>query len=153
MRIKCFLMVAVLSFIIVVGLYAYMFHGKVSESEDGRSTIHLTAGERDLVLAEMRAFLISLQQITKGVADNNMKLVADYSRKAGKAAQAEMPGSLAAKLPRQFRQLGFDTHAKFEQLAMDADDLEDAQHSLSQLATLMQNCTACHEMYRIDVIK
>lgn len=146
-------MVAVLSFIIVVGLYAYMFHGEVSESEDERSIIYLTAAERHHVLAEMRTFLLSVQQIAKGVVDNNMKLIADSSRKAGKAAQVEVPAVLAAKLPQQFRQLGFDTHKKFDQLAMDADDLEDAQHSLAQLATLMQNCTTCHEMYRIDVIK
>lgn len=152
MQIKCFFMAAVLSFIIVAGLYAFMFHGNVVESEDGRSAIQLTIGERDVVLAEMRGFLISVQQITRGIADNNMKLVAEYARKAGAAAQAQMPGSLHVKLPRQFRQLGFDTHTKFDQLAMDADELEDAQHALSQLSVLMQNCTDCHAMYRLEAI-
>jgi hypothetical protein len=145
-------MVAALSFVIVVGLYAFMFHGDVSESADGRAAIHLTANEKELVLTEMRAFLVSVQEIAKGVADNNMKHVAEHSRKSGKVAQSEMPASLAAKLPQEFRQLGFDTHTKFDQLAMDANELEDAQLSLSQLSTLMQNCTACHAMYRIGVI-
>ena len=76
--------------------------------------IHLDAGERDLVLAEMRAFLTSVQQITKGISENDMKLVAEYSRKAGKAAQDEVPGTLIGKLPIEFKQLGFDTHTKFD---------------------------------------
>ena len=71
----------------------------------------------------MREFLTSVQQITKGISENDMKLVVDYARKVGRAAQGEVPGTLMAKLPMQFKQLGFDTHTKFDQLAMDTEDL------------------------------
>lgn len=148
---KCFVMIVLLMLIIVGGLYKFMFQGDVSQGADGRATIHLTAPERDLVLAEMRAFLISVQQITSGISDGDMKQVTDSARKVGKAAQGEMPGTLMAKLPLAFKQLGSDTHSKFDQLAMDAEDMEDSQHALKQLSTLMQNCVSCHSAYRIDM--
>ena len=68
-----------------------------------------------------------------------------------KAAQGEVPGTLVGKLPLAFKKLGFDTHTKFDQLAMDADDLGDSKHALVQLSDLMHNCVACHETYRIDI--
>ena len=128
-----------------------MIQGSVSESSDGRLTIHMNAGERDIVLAEMRAFLETVQQITKGIAENDMNLVAESARKVGKKAQGDVPGTLIGKLPVVFKKLGFDTHTKFDLLAMDALDLGDANLVSAQLAILMQNCVGCHAAYRIDL--
>ncbi len=96
-------------------------------------------------------FLEAVQQIVKGANENDMKLVAEAARKVGKAAQEAVPGTLMGKLPIEFKKLGFDTHTKFDQLAMDAEDLEDSSHVLTQLSTLMQNCVACHAGYRLDI--
>ena len=144
-------MIMLLLLVIAGGIYKFIFQGTVSVSTDGRQVIHLNAGERDLVLAEMRAFLTSVQQITQGVAENDMKQVAEYARKVGKAAQGEVPGTLMGKLPMPFKRLGSDTHSKFDQLAMDADDLGDRDHALSELSSIMQNCIGCHATYRIDI--
>ncbi|HID48188.1 MAG TPA: hypothetical protein EYP40_00985, partial [Chromatiales bacterium] len=40
---------------------------------------------------------------------------------------------------------------QFDQLALDAEQLGDPAHALAQLSTLMQNCVACHAVYRIEV--
>jgi len=143
--------ILMLLLIIAGGAYKFIVQGNTGESSDGRISILLNSGERDLVLAEMRAFLISVQQINSAIAEDNMKLVSESARKVGKAAQGEVPTSLVGKLPLAFKKLGFDTHTKFDQLAMDTDDLGDTNHALSQLAALMQNCVACHETYRIDL--
>jgi len=148
---KCYGITVILLLVILGGIYKFIFQGSVSGSADGRMTIHLNSEERDLVLAEMRSFLTSVQQITKGISEDNIKLVAESARKVGKAAQGEVPGTLMGKLPMQFKQLGFDTHTKFDQLAMDAEDLGDSNHALSQLSTLMQNCIGCHAAYRFDI--
>lgn len=74
-----------------------------------------------------------------------------YARKSGKAAQSAVPGTLVGKLPMQFKQSGSDTHARFDQLALDAEEFGDGGHVLSQLATLLQNCVSCHAAYRIDI--
>jgi hypothetical protein len=148
---KCTVIIAFLLIVIVGGIYKFIFQGSVSDSTDGRVAIHLDAGETDLVLMEMRMFLEAVQQIVKGANENDMKLVAEAARRVGKAAQEAVPGTLMGKLPIDFKKLGFDTHTKFDQLAMDADDLEDSSHALEQLSTLMQNCVACHAGYRLDI--
>ncbi|MBI3188348.1 MAG: hypothetical protein HYZ31_10855, partial [Gammaproteobacteria bacterium] len=78
------------------------------------------------------------------------KLVSDAARAVGRAAQNEVPGTLIGKLPMEFKQLGFDTHSKFDQIVMDANDLGDGRQILIQLSALMRNCVICHATYRID---
>ena len=148
---KCLTITVILLSIIVAGFYKFIIQGSSTESTDGRIEILLNDNERNLVLAEMRAFLSSIQQINQGLSENNMELVTEHARKSGKTAQTGMPGTLVGKLPLQFKKLGGDTHAKFDQLAMDADDLGDRNHALEQLSTLMKNCVACHAAYRIDI--
>ncbi len=119
-------------------------------SADSRTLIRLSSAERVLVLEEMRAFLNSVQQITQGLAEDDMQLVVQAARHSGKAAQGQVPKSLMEKLPMPFKKSGGDTHMKFDQLAMDAGDLGDNEHTLKQLSTLMKNCVSCHAIYRIE---
>jgi len=148
---KCIATTAILLLIIAGGFYKFILQGSTTQSTDGRTTILLSDSERNLVLTEMRGFLSSIQQINQGIAENNMKLVAESARRSGKAAQGAVPGTLVGKLPIEFKKLGGDTHKKFDQLAMDAKDLEDSNHTLEQLSTLMNNCVSCHAAYRIDI--
>ena len=151
MNMKCFGVIGLLLLVIAGGAYKFIIQGSTSSSTDGRTAIHLDAGERDMILAEMRAFLASVQQVTAGISENDLQRVAEHARKSGKAAQVAVPGTLMGKLPMQFKQLGLDTHTKFDQLAMDVEDLGDADHALAQLSMLMQNCVGCHAAYRIVV--
>ncbi len=151
MRKLCSAIILLLLLVIAGGLYKFIFQGNVAEYTDGRMAIQLNAGERDLVLTEMRLFLESIQQITRAITEDDMGPVIEYARKSGKAAQAEVPGTLVGKLPMQFKQLGSDTHVKFDQLAMDAEEFGDSAHALKQLSILMQNCTSCHATYRFDI--
>lgn len=151
MNTKYLSIIVILLLIIAGGAYKFIFEGSTTESTDNRTEILLNDNERNMVLAEMRAFLASVQQINQGLAENNMERVAEYARKSGKAATAGMPGTLMGKLPLAFKKLGFDTHAKFDQLAMDANDLGDRNHTLQQLSTLLENCVACHAAYRISM--
>ena len=148
---KCIASLLLLLLVIAGGAYKFLLQGSVSTGADGRTIIHLSAAERDLVLAEMRAFLASAQQVTSGIAVEDMQAVAAAARRSGMAARAEVPASLVGKLPIAFKKLGFDTHSRFDQLAMDSQDLEDPGHSLTQLSALMENCVACHAAYRFEV--
>lgn len=147
----CFAIIVLLLTIIGGGIYKFMFQGSVVESSDGRMAIQLNASERDLVLAEMRAFLASVQQITQAVTEDNMQAVSKSARAVGMVAQGAVPGTLIGKLPMAFKKLGFDTHSKFDQLALNAEDLGDKKQVLTELSVLMQNCVACHETYRIEI--
>ena len=89
-------------------------------------------------------FSLNLKIITNGLKKEKETSISD-------GAVLEVPGTLVGKLPVQFKKLGFDTHAKFDQLALDAEEFGDSDHALSQLSTLMKNCTACHAAYRFDI--
>lgn len=144
----CLTVISLLLIIIAGGVYKFIFQADAANSSDARELIKLSASEKDIVLTEMRLFLTSTQQVIKGISEDDMELVASQAKKSGKAAQAEIPASLAKKLPAQFKKLGSDTHVKFDQIAMDGEDLGDSEHALSQLSVLLQNCTSCHELYR-----
>jgi len=140
--------------LLVIGAMAYKFiiAGETVTAEDGRQSLLLEAGERNLVLTEMRMFLSAAQQIIQAANNNDAEAVAKAAREVGRAAQDTVPGSLMKKLPLEFKKLGFDTHSKFDQLALDAEEFGDTATSLKQLSTLMQNCVACHAGYRVDAI-
>jgi len=148
---KCLSIIALLLLVIAAGFYKFILQGSTIQSTDERTTILLTEAERNLVLAEMRAFLFSVQQISQGISEKNMALVVEAARKSGKQAQTGVPGTLMGKLPMPFKTLGFDTHSKFDQLAMDTEDLGDSEHVLQQLSDLLQNCVSCHAAFRIDI--
>ncbi len=138
--------------------YKYIFSksitaGNVANSniEDRRQVLMLSASERDLILAEMRLFLSSVQAITSGVSAENISQIIKAARKVGARAQPATPDSLANKLPVTFKKLGRDTHKKFDLLALDAEQLGDPQYSLQQLSELMNNCVACHSTYKISL--
>jgi hypothetical protein len=147
----CWVLVVVLGLASGALAYKFLLRGAVVPASDGRTAILLAPGERDLVLSEMRAFLQSVQEIVAALGEGAMDGVPAVARRVGAAAQHEVPASLVGKLPGEFKLLGFDTHGKFDQLALDAEQLGDAGHTLGQLAELMRNCVACHAAYRIDL--
>lgn len=149
----CWVIVGLLTMLSAGIIYQFVIRGSVSSGTDGRTAILLEPGERDLVLSEMRVFLESVQQITGGIAEDDLQRVAQYARQSGRNAAQAVPGSLMGKLPLPFKQLGMDTHTKFDELALDAEQLGDREHTLPQLNTLLQNCVACHAAYRIETVQ
>lgn len=117
---------------------------------DTRAVLALTPEERAMVLEEMRMFLDGVQKITGALGRQDMPAVADVARGLGQKMVHEVPPALRAKLPQEFRQLGFSVHRDFDQIALDADSLKDPSHSLSQLSSTLQTCVACHAGYQIQ---
>ena len=147
----CWLVVVILVLVSTAVTYKFVIQGRVTESPDGRAAIVLEKDERDLVLSEMRVFLESVQQVTSGITEDDMLLVASSARQSGSSAQMAVPGSLVGKLPLAFKKLGFDTHARFDELALDAEQLGDRDHALAQMSAILGNCVACHATYRFEV--
>lgn len=117
---------------------------------DARKTIVLTDAECTMILTEMRQFLSTVQTITAALSDEDFERVAQAAKKMGFAAAQEVPASVAAKLPAEFKRFGQSTHAGFDRVALDAAELGDVQHSLEQLGTLLGNCVACHATFRFE---
>jgi len=123
--------------------------GSVAKSDDGRTSVLLNKDERDLVLSEMRAFVVSLQGVSQAITENDMEKVAELAHKAGMAAEANTPGSLLQKIPLGMKKLGFGTRDKFDEIAETANTSKDTAKARNQLDALMNNCIACHMTYRL----
>jgi len=147
---KCWLVVGLLVILLAGVLFKFIVQGSVTESSDNRLSLQLTENERNIVLSEMRQFLSSVQKITLGISNKDMKSISESARQVGMGAQQGVPGSLVGKLPLEFKKLGFDTHTRFDTLALDAEQLGDPEHTLNQLSELLQNCVGCHAAYRIN---
>ena len=117
---------------------------------DERTVMMLAPSERAEVLLEMRQFLSGVQLMTDAMAREDMKAMAQAARSLGKAAAHEVSPELRAKLPMEFKQLGFSVHNDFDQIAMDAESMGDVKHSMTQLSSTLQKCVACHTIYQIQ---
>ena len=139
--------------ILLLGLSGFLINkfvsGNVEPSDDGRISVILTKDERNLVLAEMRQFLISVQGVSQAITDKNMDKVATLAHQAGMAAEADTPGALLQKLPLGMKKLGFGTRDKFDEIAATAKNDKDPMKARKQLDNLMLNCIACHAAYRL----
>lgn len=119
-------------------------------ARDKRVVLTLTSEERAMILEEMRGFLSGVQVMTAALGKNDMQATAEAARGMGQKMVHEVPPALRAKLPQEFRQLGFGVHSEFDQIAMDAESMKDVSYSLSQLSATLQKCVACHGVYQIQ---
>lgn len=138
--------------VVLVGAAAYrlLSGGHTQVAGDGRAEIVLSAENRDIVLAEMRTFLSAVQGITTALTQDDLKTVAGQARSVGAAAVGQIPPSLMQALPLEFKTLGQSTHAAFDQLALDAEQMGDRDVALRQLGEILGKCVSCHAAYRLS---
>ena len=124
-------------------------HPAPSPAHDNRVVLELAPGERAMILEEMRLFLSGLQKMTGALGKQDMPAAAAAARGMGRIMTHEVPPTLRAKLPQEFRQLGFSVHSDFDQIALDAKSLKDVSYSLGQVSATLQKCVNCHTTYQI----
>jgi hypothetical protein len=124
-------------------------HPAPAPAGDSRVVLELNPGERAMILEEMRQFLAGVQKVTGALARQDMQEAAGAARGMGQTMVHEVPPALRAKLPLEFRQLGFSVHREFDQIAMDAETLKDVSTTLSQVSATLQKCVSCHATYQI----
>ncbi len=127
--------------------------GSTEKGDDGRIAVILEPAERVAVLEEMRLLLETSQTIVEALANNDLKAVEDAARPIGSAAIATVDFRLRAKLPLEFKKLGFGTHYAMDEIADMAKERKPARDIQLVLARTMNNCIACHAMYQLPVIK
>jgi len=135
--------------LIIVALFAYKFTvGEVQPSDDGRQAVMLSKDERNALLLEMRTWLLNSQRILAAASEKDFAGAASAAKESGMGAEADTPGSLFRKIPVEMKKLGFDTRGKFDDIAADAEQYKDSNRIVSKLSVAMNNCIACHAMYR-----
>ena len=130
--------------------FTYKFvSGSVAPSDDGRTSVVLNKDERNLILDEMRAFLISVQAVSQAITEGDRDTIIREATRAGMAAEANTPGAIFRKIPLAMKQLGFDTRGRFDQIAEAARQGADMKTLRVQLDSLLNNCIACHASFRL----
>lgn len=145
----CWSLLAIIVVLVGVAAYRLIGGGQTQVAGDGRAEIVLSEENRDIVLTEMRTMLSAVQGITTALAQDDLKTVAAQARSVGAAAAGLVPASLMQALPLEFKTLGQSTHAAFDQLALDAEQMGDRDMALRQLGEILGRCVSCHAAYRL----
>jgi len=141
-----------LTIIVGIGVKVIVL-GSTAESEDGRTAVILTTSERQAVLGEMRQLLEASQVIVEALANEDLKAVEEAATPLGSGAIATVDFALRAKLPIEFKKLGFGTHYAMDDIAKMAREGKPVKAIQLKFAETMNNCIACHAMYQLPEIK
>jgi hypothetical protein len=149
---RVYLAIIVLLLLVIAAMaYKFVVAGSAEKAEDGRITILLESGERNLVLKEMRAFVESLQLMLDALPKDDMKGVAKAARAMGMVKSQDVSLAMVGKLPLEFKKLAFGVHGGFDTIANDAEAIGTTKHTLGQLSEVLQKCVACHRSYQLKI--
>ena len=140
--------------LVTIGVAVYMFvNGQTTKGGDGRTAIHLNSDERDLVLTEMRTMLTSVQGIVTGLSREDLEMVRTSAQASGNAIAGNVPPTLMAKLPLEFKTMGMGVHKGFDEMSVAVEQQETTDMILSRLGDQLNSCIACHAAYKLEVGK
>jgi hypothetical protein len=117
---------------------------------DGRRVVVLAPAERDMVLAEMRQMLESLNEVLYGLAAQDAGRIERAARAAGLGMAAGVEAQVVRALPPLYRELAMQTHRGFDLLAASAAAGQPREDLIRALSGIMSDCVACHSAYRAE---
>jgi cytochrome c556 len=154
MKTNKFALFAILLWVATALVFGWFFvRGNTTSGTDKRTAIMLQAGERELVLAEMRGLLSASQGILDGINRNDMKQVAQAARAAGMGSAADVNPVLMGKLPIEFKKLGMSVHHSMDEIAAAAEAGKPGNEILGKLSATMASCVACHATWQLQAEK
>lgn len=115
-----------------------------------RQVILLSEQEKSLVLAEMRTMLESTQKIVQGFAVNDRAMIQSAAKTAGMGSAIDLDPVFLAKLPLDFKTLGFSMHADMDAIGKAAEGGADAQEINKMLSNTLLKCVGCHSTWQIS---
>lgn len=139
-----------LDWVISIAVFTTFFiRGNTVSGTDNRSAIVLKAGERELVLREMRGLLATTQGVLEGLNQNDMQRVTQAAQASSMASAADVNPALMAKLPLPFKSLGMSVHHDMDDLAKAATEGKPAAELQKQLGNTLAKCVACHSAWQL----
>ena len=135
--------------VVVLGAGFFFWRGMTTKSADGRQAVAVAPAERDQILTEMRGMLASVQGVVAGLTAHDIKQVAAAATASGMASAADVNPMLLAKLPLAFKDQGMGLHKGWDALAAAAQGGATPDQLLVKLNAQLQQCIACHAVYRL----
>lgn len=150
MKLNKIALLAILLWLATLLVFGWFFiRGNTVSGTDNRTAVVLGAGERNLILSEMRGLLAGTQKILDGINHNDAKQVAQAARAVGMASAADVNPVLMAKLPLPFKQLGMSVHRDMDDLAQAAETGKAVDELQVMLTGTLSKCVACHEAWQL----
>lgn len=118
-----------------------------------RIAVHFPPAAKRATLREMRAHLQALGEIQTALSRSEFELAARLAE--NKLGVSSMHGDMydsARFMPKDMREMGYAMHqsaSRFALVAQDASVTGDVRPALAALATVTQNCVACHAAYKL----
>lgn len=143
-------LIAILLWLITIAVFAWFFiRGNTVAGTDSRTAVVLGAGERSLILSEMRGLLAGVHDILDGINHNDAKQVAQAARAVGMGSATDVNPALMAKLPMPFKQLGMSVHHDMDDLAHAAEAGKSVSELQAMLTDTLSKCVACHAAWQL----
>ncbi len=133
--------------------YILLFTGTelVKTPDDNRTIVKYAPDLRELVMSEMRDYLVIMSDIQQGIAENNPEKIYTAAARQGQASIDETPVRLLKLSPLACKTMGFQGHHLFQAIADSAKTNYNPQTTIKQMAELTNNCIACHNTYKVVV--
>ena len=133
--------------------YILLFTGTelVKLPDDNRIIVKYAPDLRELVMSEMRDYLVIMSDIQQGIAENNPQKIYEAASRQGQASIDETPARLLKLSPIACKTMGFQGHHIFQAIADSAKTNYNPQTTIKQMAELTNNCIACHNTYKVEV--
>ncbi len=121
---------------------------------DARQQIDMPEMMREHMLNNMRDHLRSLQEIQAALARSDFDKAADVAERRLGMSSLEAHGAahMAPYMPKPMQEIGTEMHraaSRFARTAQEAAVKGDMAPVLDRFSSLLQQCIACHESYRI----
>jgi hypothetical protein len=116
---------------------------------DPREAVSLSPEETAELLAGMRIYLETIQDIVAAAAENDIGRVPEIAARSGASLLKNVAPTTGLKTPLGFSMMSLDTHDKFDKLAEKARRGTSRSELLTDLRDIMANCISCHATYRL----
>ena len=132
--------------------YILLFTGTelVKTPDDNRTLVKYAPDLRELVMTEMRDYLVVMSEIQQGIAENNPEKIYTAAEREGQIAIDDTPVRLLKLSPLACKTMGFQGHHLFQAIADSAKTNYNPKTTIRQMAELTNNCIACHNTYKVE---
>ena len=133
--------------------YILLFTGTemVKNEKDTRITVKYAPDLRTLILSEMRDYLEVMSEIQQGIVEDNPEKIYKAALSQGQASIDETPARLLKLAPIPCKKMGFAGHNLFQAIADSAKTNYNPKTTIKQMASLTNNCIACHRTYKVEL--
>jgi hypothetical protein len=124
------------------------------QTRDTRQPVKFPSQLREHELANMRDHLSTLAQIQVALSKNAIDEAASLAEKRLGMSSFELHGAheVAKYMPKGMQEIGSEMHRAASRFALEATNAGatgDIRPALAALATVTQQCVACHAAYRL----